>query len=910
MSEKDNINESEVNKDSATSLEVDSKVEEQTGVERNNEEDLLRVVSDLQKHMVTFTESIATKQQEEQERNEDFKQSVLQLVAGSSRQGSPQVLPGSSQEDKTPERVQSQDVRNHGKMPLGPTPTTLSGDNQYFQTALRGDDMSNGNTGRRDENDEIRTSKQMEEEFEEEGRLSKNEKQKEKLYKRMTMEGGTKAHVRKMMEEEAKKQNVLKRAEQERITHLNDPSIVHTETSLAWHLQWQKDMKQQVPDLLTSLEGHMIGPKSRPEDWVRWIDGVRKFAERSFEHMRKAKAEWRKLVHPSLFDVCYKFNYKYNIAERNEGIDDGRVFFRLRSTETSNDIDLPVGFRMEFNGNLDDLALEPFMILLTLMATPLDAQDFCLLVIKLMQKQFGQDGPLVKLSSTKLENVREHYVLTEDFLSHLVKYYNQVTDMVKSAKDGYSTDPDFKRGISLIYSDKSAQRDLLYWFIKNMGSPALKTWWSKRTEELHLNKSIKSVKKDSRYSEVRESKLLDGGKKPRKACVSLTGEVNLILDDFLEFYNVCEKVVQFTIENKDKSVRLPGGANEGTLKNSNLSALEVKRGWESGNPLNSSKLDRKAGKGREIIPDLVEMDGIGYHDDDSDAPHFLVSDSDSDDDLELLMNDIADRLETKADIQRACEQAFSNSLDDLIDVGVDVTEFQKQLYAFDATYYRGDENKGAKKLYDVNYKSKEEPRDFKNFCYHYILGKDCPGSPKCKGYGNWDWADGWRAARYLLAARQGDDDKSRTARKVIHLCMDRMEKKMVNAGITIPSPRVVDKHVNFKTQDSKASPPKMRKPPQVPRGMAPTREMAVVKKHQYHKNLSAISVAPDLCRSDMETRLEQKHAFKDSIASLPDHVYQNMLAAAVADDRVTQVFNFRVEDFGDPTQARLFSPST
>lgn len=929
MSEDENVDKQ--NDDvKATSLEDNSKVEEQT-TNVKNENDLLNVVERLQQHMQAFTESVYTKQIEDEERNEQFKQSVLQMFTTQgqssvkdSAKNSPEVNPLS--------QSTSQDVRQQDRQAIGQpdmTPANFVGEPQYFQTMLRGgdsrmlsgqieveeEDLDRSSFG--DRNDNQTTAKALEKEE----KLHSIKKEKDKLFRRMTSAGGTKCHVQTLMEEELEQQNILKRAEEERVKQLSDPNRVHTETSLAWHLQWQKDMKQQVPSFLTSLSEYKLTTKSKPEDWIRWIDAVKKYAERSSEHLRNAKADWRKTVHSSLYALCYNFNYKYNISERANGIDDGRVFFRLRSTDTSHDIDLPVGFRMEFNGNLDDLSLEPFMILLTLMATPLDAQEFCLLVIKLVQKQFGTEGPLLGLPSTKMENVRNHYLLTEDFLSHLVKYYNQVTGMVQSAKEGYYRDPDFKRGISLIYTDKSPQRDLLQWFIKNMGSPALKNWWTKRTEELLLLKSLKSVKKDKRYSVVKETRLLEGGKKPRSACVTLADEVKLILDDFLDFYNVCEKVVQFSIDNKDKSVHLPANASSvKTTSESTLSAIDSPKKLKDGKPFSKGRVESRDFFDSDVdsVPDLMELDGKGYSKEgysDVDSVHMadLVSDSEEDSDEDIGV----DRMlnfggESREDIQRASEQDFSNTLDDIINHGITVDEFEKHLNAFDATYYRGDDKVGNKKLYDANSKTKTNslPRDFKDFCYHYILGKDCPGAPKCKGYGNWNWADGWRAARYLLAARQGDDEKSRMARKVIHLCMDRMEQKMIKAGIPIPSPRVFDKKVNFKSDEVKVNSNKMRKPPAVPRGMAPTREMAIVKKHQFHKDLSAISVAPDLCKLNLDKRLEQKHAFKESMASLPDHVYQNMLAAAVADDRVTQVFNFKVEDFGDPTQARLFSPNT
>ena len=906
-----------------TSLGNDPNVEQQTA----NENVLLGVIQQMQSQMMEFTQVLTQRQAVSEERYENFARDILTHL---SENGNPNEVDLSKSSTRPP----SQDVRNLDKLAsslpqMTPAIGIKQGREQYFQTMFRteedeyeglkmsGEDVFDAKVDEEEELSEaMRKSNLTAEALKAEEEKEKHKSEKLKLYRRMTLTGGTKSKVRMLMEEETKYQSVFKRAEENLINHMLDPSISQTETSLAWHLQLQKDLKKKTPSFITTLDGNTLGAKSKPEDFIRWLDIVKKYSERSPEHLRNAKADWRKTVHSSLYSVAYKSNFKYNISGKHEGIEDGRVFFRLRSADSNEDVDLPVGFRMEFDGTLDDLALEPFMILLTLMSTPLDAQDFCLLIIRLMQKQFGDGGPLVKLPSTELKNVREHYELTEDFLTHLNRYYQQVVKMVVTAKEGYSYDLDFKNGISLIYSEKSSQRELLAWFVKNMGSPYLKTWWSKRTEELHLAKSVKTVKKDKRFSNVTPEGILTGGEKLRPACVSFIDETKMMLEDLLEFYNVCEKVVQFSKDNKDKTVHLPSGIKSSVptseTSKSNLVALE------SGDEI----------KDTELLSKFVRLDNG-----ESKVQPVLVSDSDGEGDEYLDRH--GDEFQVSGiseDERRGYDQAFSNYLDDYIEHGGTVDQVEKGLCMID-----NNSHAAAKKLWECNQSkggsggmSKLDTRDHKPFCFHYILGQPCPGKGKCKGYGNWNWGDGWKAARFLLSSRQGNDEKSKLARRIIHTSMDKMEPKMISAGITIPTTRTLPKEVNL-DDNLKGRDARMRDPPpiphkssfsggtpqkssqskdaKVPRGMNHDRNLAVTKKHQYSPNLNVILQTPDLCKLELESRLAQKNAFKESISTLPDHVYQNMLAAAVCDDRVTQVFNFSVADFGDPTQARLFDPS-
>lgn len=903
----------------STSLGDDPNVDKQT-----EENSLIAMLEQMQNQMIQFTEIVNQRQTVSEERIENFKQDMLVMMKENGKVGELE------KSNLPPSQFQSQDVRNLDKVSASlpqMTPAVGSGqeEKQYFQTMFRGDDdqetgglKTSGDPVHNGEHDHdmteaMRRSNLTADALAEEEKKEKFKNEKLKLYRRMTLTGGTKSRVRMLMEEETKYQSVFKRAEEGLISHMLDPSVPQSETSLAWHLQIQKDLKKKTPSFLTSLEKYSLGAKSKAEDFIRWLDQVKKYSERSPEHLRNAKADWRKSVHSSLYSVAYKSNFKYNISEKSEGIDDGRVFFRLRTPDSNEDADLPIGFRMEFNGTLDDLSLEPFMILLQLMATPLDAQEFCMLIIRLMQKQFGEEGPLLKLPSTEMKNVREHYELTEDFLTHLNKYYLQVMTMVTTAKEGYPYDLDFKHGISLIYSEKSTQRDLLSWFVKNMGSPYLKTWWSKRTEELHLAKSVKSVKKDKRFSNVATEGILMGGEKLRPACVSLPEESKMMLADLLEFYNVCEKVVQFSKDNKDKTVHLPSGIkNITSTPEAGKSSLSV--------------LDS-----RDETMDTKSFSNFTVSDDkDSNVFPNLVSDSDGDGDEYLESHD--DVVQFNEDERRGYDQAFSNFLDDYIEDGGTAEQVEKGLCLIDTSF-----NGAEKKLWERNKSyggpdgtSKPDLRDHKPFCFHYILGQPCPGKGKCKGYGNWNWGDGWKAARFLLSSRQGDDEKSKLARKIIHTSMDKMEPKMIASGISIPATRTLHKDVHS-GHDLKARDTKMRDPPpvphkssfsgsalhkssqardaKVPRGMNHDRSLAVTKKHQYSPNLNVILQTPDLCKLELESRLAQKKAFKDGISVLPDHVYQNMLAAAVCDDRVTQVFNFSVADFGDPTQARLFDPS-
>ena len=237
--------------------------------------------------------------------------------------------------------------------------------------------------------------------------------------------------------------------------------------------------------------------------YLAWLEAITKYAHRSADHKRQAETNWRKTVSSSLYKTFYNFNFKFAInAINTSAIDDGRVFYRFRGNDSAEERALPRGYRMEFNGELQDLRLNPFIRLVTLMATPTSAQMFYETLISVMSLRYGKAGPLSKLEKTDKDNVKEHYDLTEDYLNYLMKYNEMLSDLVSVAMDEYPDDRDFLTGIDFFYSEKSSQRKALAWFIETNGSPYLNDWWKKRALELQRVKTIKQVKRDSKFSIV------------------------------------------------------------------------------------------------------------------------------------------------------------------------------------------------------------------------------------------------------------------------------------------------------------------------------------------------------------------------------------------------------------------------